>query len=118
MPQKFYKHKLLLDEGFHLRNRFPVLNGHFDLKHVAADYKQSGLSDQKVHKLAQKERRLIITYNTKDFEKLAQISINTGIIGVSPNLTLDQIDKKLTSILMKSTKKSLFGKLTQISGET
>jgi len=45
-------------------------------------------------------------------------SRSTGVIGVSENLTLEQIDKKLTALLNKSTKKSLLGKLTIITGET
>ena len=49
--------------------------------------------------------------------KLAEISRETGVIGISQNLTFDQVDKKLTALLNRSTKKSLLGKLTIISGE-
>ena len=79
MPQKFYKHKLLLDEGFHLRSRLPILNHRFDIKHITGDFKQTG---------------------------------------VSTNLAPEQIDKKLTALLAKSGPKTLYGKLTTISGET
>ena len=89
MPRRFYKHKLLLDEGFHLRQRLPILNSRFDVKHVAADFKQSGLPDAKVYDLARKEKRLLVTYNIKDFHMLASTSTDTGIIGVSPNLSLE-----------------------------
>lgn len=118
MPKIFYRHKLILDENLPTRENFPLLNNRFDLKHIADDYKQGGLPDFKVYKLAQKEERLLVTYNIKDFKELAAISITTGIIGVSPNLTLDQIDKKLTSLFTKATKKELLGKFTYISGES
>lgn len=118
MPRKFYKYKLVLDENLPTRENFPLLNNRFDLKHIAADYKQSGLLDFKVYKLAQKEERLLVTYNIKDFRGLTTKSNTTGIIGVSPNLTFEQIDKKLTSLLTKATKKELFGKFTYISGES
>lgn len=72
MPRKFYKHKLLLDEGFHLRSRFPILNNRFDLKHVSADYHKSSLPDPKVYELAISEERLLVTYNIKDFIGLAK----------------------------------------------
>lgn len=118
MPKIFYRHKLIFDENLPTRENFPLLNNRFDLRHIAADYKHSGLPDFKVYKLAKKEGRLLVTYNIKDFKELATRSNITGIIGVSPNLTFDQIDKKLTSLLTKSTKKELFGKFTYISGES
>ncbi|MBI2040185.1 DUF5615 family PIN-like protein [Candidatus Microgenomates bacterium] len=117
MPRKFYKHKLLLDEGFYYRKDLPVTNSRFDVKHVAGDYKQGASSDTKVYDLAKQEERILVTLNIKHFKPLVSTSRSTGVIGVSPNLTLDQIDKKLTSLLNKSTKKSLFGKMTIISGE-
>ena len=115
--RRFYKHKLLLDENFPIRRHFSALNSRFDVKHVGADLNQEGLSDPEVYALARKQKRLVITRNIKDFKELAQTSNDTGVIGISPNLTFDQIDKKLTALLNKSTKKSLFGKLTTISGE-
>lgn len=118
MTKRFYKHKLLLDENFPIRSALPLLNKRYDLKHIAADYDQAGISDPKVYEIACKESRILITYNIKDFRELAQTSNDAGVIGVSPNLTLEQIDRKLTSLLNKSTKRSLFGKLTPITGET
>ena len=115
--KRFYKHKLLFDENFPIRIHFPVLNRRFDIKHVEADLNQEGLSDPEVYALARKEDRLVVTRNIKHFKTLAQISKETGVIGVSENLTFEQVDKKLTALLNKSTKKSLFGKLTTISGE-
>lgn len=118
MPRKFYKHKLLLDEGFFYRQSLPILNSRFDVRHIAGDYKQISLADPQVYNFAKQEGRIIVTLNIKDFKPLVGRSKLTGVIGVSANLTLDQIDKKLTVLLLKSTKKSLLGKLTIISGES
>lgn len=118
MPRKFYKLKLLLDEGFHLRANFPTLNQRFDVKHIKTDLKQAGLSDLEVYKLALRQKRLVATLNEKDFRSLVEISKQTGVIGVSSNLSDDQIDKKLTSLLSKSAKTSLYGKLTLIPGSS
>lgn len=116
MIERFYKHRLLLDENFPVRTYFPTLNRTFDVKHIEANLNEAGLSDPQVYALARKEKRIIVTRNIKDFETLAYISNETGVIGVSPNLIFGQIDKKLTALLMKSTKKSLLGKLTKING--
>ncbi|MBI2338625.1 DUF5615 family PIN-like protein [Candidatus Daviesbacteria bacterium] len=117
MPQKFYKHKLLLDEGFFYKQSLPITNSRFNVKHIKGDYKYTSLSDPKVYAFAVKEDRIIVTLNVKDYKPLAPLSKLTGVIGVSANLSLDQIDKKLTALLTKSTKKSLLGKLSTISEE-
>jgi hypothetical protein len=101
-----------------LRTYFPSLNEKFNLKHIAADYKRMSLPDPQVYEFAQKEKRLIITYNVKDFVGLIKHNAHTGIIGISANLTLSQIDKKLTALLLKATKNELQGKVTKITGES
>lgn len=118
MPRKFYKHKLLLDEGIPYRNRFPILNHRFDAKHIKGDLNYTALSDDEIFKFALKQQRLIVTYNYKDFKELVQTSKSTGVIGIDINLSYDQTDKKLTSLLNKSSKNSLFGKLTLIPGSS
>lgn len=118
MPQKFYKHKLLLDEGFYYRQSLPILNSRFDVKHVVGDYGQSALTDPQIYEFALQKGRILVTFNIKDFKPLVSINKFTGVIGVSANLTLEQIDKKLTALLVRSTRKSLLGKITKISGET
>ncbi len=118
MPRKFYKHKLLLDEGFLHRDKLPILNHRFNLRHITDDLGYSALSDEQVYQLAIKQKRLVVTFNDRHFQPLALKSTNSGIIGVSSNLTTSDIDKKLTALLMKATKKALFGKFTYISGET
>lgn len=118
MPARFFKHKLLLDEGFLLRQRFPIANSRFDLKHINDDFGYSSLKDEDVHALGVKQKRLIVTFNDRDFRPLAERSKDTGVIGVSANLTAEIIDKKITALLMKATKKELLGKFTYISGES
>lgn len=118
MPRKFFKHKLLLDEGFLLRQRLPILNSRFDIKHMNADLKYEGLTDEQVYQLGVKLKRIILTFNDKDFRKFAEKSKSTGIIGVSANLTSDHIDKKLTALLTKAREKELLGRFTYISGES
>ncbi|OGD87755.1 hypothetical protein A3D81_01690 [Candidatus Curtissbacteria bacterium RIFCSPHIGHO2_02_FULL_40_17] len=118
MPRKFHKHKLLLDEGFPIRSYLPISNRRFDLKHISADLKQSGLSDEEIHKLAAEQGRIVITLNIRDFKPLAPLHKNTGVIGVSAVLPFDQVDKKLDSLLSKSSPKQFLGKLIIISGES
>ena len=118
MPQKFYKHKLLLDEGFLYRHRLPILNSRFNVKHITGDLRYSALRDIDIYKYAVKQKRIIVTFNDKHFQPLAEKSENTGVVGVSANLSADDIDKKLTALLTKAGKKELFGKFTYISGES
>ncbi len=118
MPRRLYKHKLLLDEGFLLRKRLPILNSRFDVKHINADFGYEGLTDEKVYQFGIELKRLIVTFNDKDFRKFANKSNETGVIGISANLTADQIDKKLTALLTKAGEKDLVGKFIYISGET
>lgn len=117
MTKRFHKHKLLLDENFPVRSYFPNLTRRYDVKHLTADLNLASLADPKIYKFAQKEGRIIVTYNIKDFVPLVEDDTKSGVIGVSPSLQPEQVDKKLTALLNKSTKKSLLGKLTTISGE-
>lgn len=118
MRRKFHKYKLLLDENFPLRQRLTLLNSRHNVKHIKGDYKQIGLPDEAVYERAREEGRLVVTFNDKDFQEIATRSVETGVIGVSTNLTPDQIDKKLTALLRKDKPKDLFGKFNYISGET
>ncbi len=125
MAHRFHKHKLLLDENFAPRFKFPRLNGLFDVKHLRDDLKhlrddlhKNGISDAQVYDLAVKLKRLIVTYNAKDFKALAPRSQDTGIIGISPNLSSQHIDKKLTALLVKSNEQVLQGTYTTLTSET
>src|SRR5262245_20552367 len=118
MPKRFYKHKLLLDENLPHRSAFLELNSVFDVKHIAADLKRSGLPDPGVYDLAVKQTRILITYNAKHFRPLAGTKKDAGIIGVSANLPIPQVDSRLTALLIKSTPKALQGKFIPLTRES
>jgi predicted nuclease of predicted toxin-antitoxin system len=118
MPRRFYKFKLLYDENMPPRLRFPRVNSRFDVKHIRDELHQAGLKDPPVYALAQKLNRLIVTFNGDDFKNMVQQSTQTGVINISPNLRNDQIDTKLTALLTKSSPGALFGKFTDLTGET
>lgn len=118
MPHKIHRHKLLLDENFPHRTELKRLNGRFDLKHITEDLKKSGISDDEVLEIAIKYKCILVTFNDRHFREKTKKSKNTGIIGVSTNLSNEQIDKKLTSLLVRSGPKTLYGKFNFISGAT
>ena len=117
MPQKSFKPKILLDEGLSPRIKFPRLNNRFDIKHIAQDLKHAGLKDLDVYKLACDQNRLVVTYNDKDYHNLAMSSNKSGVIGISTNMSSEQIDNKLTSLLSKKTAKKLYGKFTTLHAD-
>ena len=118
MPHKFHKYKLLLDEGFPPRPNFPRLNSRFDVRHVSVDLNHSGLKDRDVYLLAVKLKRIVVTFNDKDFKDYASSDTGSGVIGISANLSSEQIDKKLTALLVGTKKSKILGKFNYISGET
>lgn len=115
MAPKFYKHKLLLDEGLSPRKSFRRLNNRYDIKHIKHDLHKEGSTDKEVYEIACKQKRIIVTYNISDFKKLATQSKDTGVIGITPSFTPDQLDTKLNSLLSKSSENSFYGKYTPLS---
>lgn len=118
MSHRFYKYKLLLDEGIPPRVNFPRLNSRYDIKHIAVDLHKSGLRDIEVYRLAVSQKRVIVTFNDKDFKEYVLMSEETGVIGVSTNLSTEQMDKKLISLLVRSKKSGVLGRFNYLSGET
>ena len=118
MGHKWHKYKLLLDENLPPRTLFPPLNSRHTLKHVVHDFHKSGLKDPDVYAFAVKYDLIIVTFNERDFFPLTNKSNKTGIISVSPNLSTDQIDKKLTSLLSRCLPSKLYGKFNKLSQET
>lgn len=114
MPPKFYKHKLLLDEGIYPKKSLRRINNRYNIKHINHDLHKGGINDQEVYKIARQQKRIIITYNINHFKKLAKQSKEAGIIGVTQGLTPDQLDTKLNSLLSKCTERSLYGKYTPL----
>jgi predicted nuclease of predicted toxin-antitoxin system len=119
MTHKLHKYKLLLDENFPRRIRFPKLNELYDVKHIVLDLgKRQGLADPDVYEVARNHKRIVITRNISDFRDLPKPADTAGVIGVSGNLTYEQIDTKLVAFLKKATPKSLYGAFHYISGES
>lgn len=115
MPLRFYKHKLLLDEGLFRRKSLKRINNRYNLKHIRHDLNKGGSIDREVYELACKQKRIIITYNIEDFRKFAKLSKKSGIIGVTQRLTVEQLDTKLNSLLSKSSENTFYGKYTPLS---
>lgn len=115
MPPKFYKHKLLLDEGIFKRQSLRRINSRYNLKHIKHDFNKSGIKDKEVYEIARREKRIVITYNIEDFRNLAKQSKETGIIGITQGLTPDQLDIKLNSLLSRSSENTFYGKYTPLS---
>lgn len=115
MSPKFYRHRLILDEGLYPRKSLPRINSRYDIKHIKHDLKGGGLEDEEVYEIAIGQKRIIVTYNTKHFKKLAKKSLDSGVIGVTQGLTPEKLDIKLNSLLSKSSEKSLYGKYTSLS---
>ena len=115
MPLKFYKHKLLLDEGISPKKSLKRINSRYNIKHIKHDLNKGGIKDEEVYEIARKQKRIIITYNIDDFKKLAKKSKDTGIIGITQGSTPEELDKKLNSQLSKSSEKSFYGKYTPLS---
>ena len=114
MPPKFYKHKLLLDEGLYPRKSLKRINGRYNIKHIKHDLKKGGIKDKEIFQIACKQKRIIVTYNIGDFKKLVKQTKETGIIGITQGLTPDQLDTKLNSLLSKSSEKMLIGRYTPL----
>ena len=60
----------------------------------------------------------MVTFNGADVKPLAEKSKETEIIAVSDHVPNEQIDKKLTALLIKSNANALQGKFTSLTGET
>lgn len=118
MTTHSFKHKILLDENFTARSLLPLFNERFDVKHISHDYHQDGMSDDQVYTFAVKNKRILVTFNVKDFVNFVSLSKETGIVGVSANMPTKIIDQKLRALFIKSSEHSLFGKVTYITGET
>ena len=114
MPPRFYKHKLLLDEGLYKRQSLSRTNSRYNIRHIKMDLHKAGAKDEEIFAIACKQKRVIVTANPKDFKKLLGKVRDTGIIGVTQKLTPEQLDTKLNALLSKSTEKTFYGKYTPL----
>lgn len=100
MPKRFYKHKTLLDEHLLHWRLYPLLNEHFDVKHIRDDLHLGGLPYPEVYALAVSQGRIILTQNVTDFRALLRDD-SPGIIGIPEAWSNHRIDSKLTALLMR-----------------
>lgn len=107
------KCKLLLDENIPPRRNLVRLNSRFILEHIREDYHKSGISDREVFAIAEKEGKIIVTFNEKDFA--ANHRKKSGLIALSPNLTTEEIDTKITSLLTSKKNCPFIGKYIRIT---
>ena len=115
MPPRFYKHKLLLDEGLYSRKSLKRINSRYNIRHIKHDLNKGGITDDEIYQIACEQKRIIITYNIDDFKKLAIKSKETGVVGVTQGLTPEQLDIRLNSLLSKSSENSFYGVYTPLS---
>jgi predicted nuclease of predicted toxin-antitoxin system len=106
------RHRLLLDEMFPPRSRFPNLNKYHDLKHVVKDFHLGGVSDDKVVKLAKKENRILISKNSKHMIYLCQAS-EVKLMCLTEKMEWEEIDKAIMSTLRNTPKTEWLTKLVR-----
>jgi hypothetical protein len=116
MPKRFYKHKTLLDEHLYHRRVYPLLNAHFDVKHIRDDLHFDGLPDPEIYALAVKQGRIILTTNVKDFRPLLRED-SSGVIGIPDAWSESRIDSKLTALLMKHGPAYFRGRYRSLAAE-
>ena len=116
MPKRFYKHKTLLDEHLYHRRVYPLLNAHFDVKHLRDDLHLDGLPDPAIYELARKQGRIFLTTNVKDFRPLLRDDC-PGIIGIPDAWLPDRIDSKLTALLTRHGPNYFRGRYRPLASE-
>lgn len=103
-----------MDEGLYPRKSLPRINNRHSVEHIKHDLNSPGIKDKEVYEIAVRQKRIIVTYNTRDFKNLAKLNKNSGVIGVGQRLTPEQLDTKLNSLLSKKPTKSFYGKYTPL----
>ncbi|KKW09754.1 MAG: hypothetical protein UY49_C0039G0010 [Microgenomates group bacterium GW2011_GWC1_49_7] len=106
------KCKLLLDENLPPRKKFVRLNTRFNVRHIVHDYHKSGILDSELFKIAEREQRVILTRNEKDF--IGNARKKSGLIGISPKLSTEDIDKCINSNLTTHKRCFVIGKFIRV----
>ncbi len=118
MPRKLYKFKLLLDENLPPRTSFPRLNGRYIVKHVIHDFHKKSstktILDSEVMAIGIKMKSIVVTINKKDFLNFV-LTKDSGVVGISPNMSSEQIDTRLSAFLTKSSKNQIYGHINFIT---
>jgi hypothetical protein len=105
MSPKQTRYRLLLDEMLPAREKFPELNKFHNVRHIVHDFHKSGLTDDLVVSLAKKEKRIVVTKNSRHFLSLC-MKHGVGLIGLTEEMPYEEIDKTITAKLrdLKITK--------------
>ena len=92
--------KFLLDEGLPPRKKLLHVNSRssFNVRHITHDYKKSGLTDQQILKIAEKDGRILVVLDG-DFNKKRQIQKKTAILKMTGGLTISKIDEVLFKVV-------------------
>ena len=117
MPKPPHKFNLLLDENMESRKLFTRINNFHNVKHLTEDLKKSGITDNEVFLIAKHNRRILLTYNFQDFKNF-KLTDQVGIVGISRNLKLIDVDKKVMSFLRNKVESELYGYKHYVSGES
>lgn len=97
MP-RLRRHKLLLDEMFSGREKFPQLNNFHDLKSISHDFKKYAASDRQVMSFAEEMDRIVITKNVKHYKPL-QNEFLVGVIGIGEEMPPGEMDNVILAFL-------------------
>lgn len=108
------RYKLLLDEGLPRKEAYPRANNFHNLKHIVHGIDRGGAKDKDVYVIANKEKRLVVVFNTKDFRPLISPE-SVSVISLSTNLTDKQVDLKLCKILRSLKPSEIKGHLITIT---
>lgn len=100
MSPKQNRFRLLLDEMLPPRSKFSGLNKYHDLKHVVRNFHLEGISDDKVVKFAKKEKRILISKNSKHMIKLCEHE-SVVLICITEAMTVEEIDNQAIAALRK-----------------
>lgn len=98
MSPKQNRFRLLLDEMLPPRSKFPSLNKYHDLKHVVRDFHLEGISDDRVVRFAKKERRILISKNSRHMIDLCNVS-KVRLICITETMDREEIDSVAMSVL-------------------
>lgn len=109
--------QLLLDEGLPKRQSFPLLNDRANVRHIKHDYHKAGSRDDSVYAIANADQRIVVTLNLYDFQQLLQPS-KSSVIGISPALSVQQIDSKIVALLGRLQPHHLKGHYFKIGRDT
>lgn len=110
-PKRF---KLLLDEMFPRREKYPLLNNYHDLRHIVHNFKKEGVSDTEMVRYAKEQERIVLTKNIKHLKELG-MKYKVDIIGVTEILPPERMDNKIMAVLRRRKFKNMTGRFTKIT---